>query len=233
MSRYSLIHLDTEDPEWQNYHEPSNCYFTSSMISDILGFGYNSCSKRYDLMVKAIENKENPFTTRVQQHGIENEPIAIETWYEMYPEFTGVKPGMAKYNDYILASCDQVLYHKQNRTLHLLEIKCTTNPREFTDSRDIPTKWIAQCQMEMLCWGIHSCYLFIYQGNQAPYYTFEIQYNQETINKILIEIENFIQNHLKPQIRPQKKYKDHQLIRLLHQTPKMHRCCQVEINQIS
>jgi hypothetical protein len=215
MSRYELIYLDTEDPEWQDLHKPEKCLFTSSIISDILGFGYNSCSKRYDLMVKAIELKDNEFTKMVQQHGVENEPIAINQWYEMFPEYTGVKPGMAKYNDYILASCDQILYHKTNKTLHVLEIKCTVTHREFIDGRDVPPKWIAQCQIEMLCWNIKSCFLFIYQGPNQPHYVFEILYNQQIIDEILTEIDTFVKTHLLPKNRPKRKRKNNSMIREL------------------
>lgn len=218
MSRYDLIKLDTDSKTWQELHVPTNCYFTSSIIPDILGFGYNSCAKRYDLMTGNTElpEKTSPFLQAVQQFGNDTEPIAIEKWYELHPEYTGIKAGVAKYNEYIMASCDQILLHKEHKTLHLLEIKCTVTPREFNDGRDIPTKWIAQCQMEMLCWNIHSCYLFIYQGEKEKNYIFKIEYHPEAVQRILNEIEEFIDNHLRKGIRPTRKYKDQLLVKQLH-----------------
>lgn len=216
---------DEGDSTWDFYHQPENGYYTSSMISDIIGVGYNSCRKRWQMMITppgtdgTRREIENSFARQAVEHGQLLEPEGIESFFNHFPVWTGCKPGMAFLEEKILASTDQVLCHNNTGELALLEVKCPLSPKDYVFGHELPPKYIIQCLVEMACWRIYKLYLWIYQPfSDSPFphqIGFEIKYSQQIMDMILKEIHDFDELYVKQRKDPGRKMKDSHLLRLL------------------
>lgn len=222
---YLGIDPDEDDEIFQEMHKNNSGIYTSSMISDILGFGYNSRAKRWRMMIGggigAEKREETEYVKNILDYGKNTEPIAIQDFLNMHSQYTGVKPGMAKLNKLIAACTDQVLLDKTDYSLTLLEVKSPVSPKDIMHVWEIPTKYLAQLQIEMACFRIYSSFLYIYQPQAEDgikkRLLFRVSYCAEAVDKIIKEIEEFDNMYIKPRIEPPKrKHKDQNLIRLLN-----------------
>ena len=220
MNYYEYISLTDGSEEWKRLHIPTEQIYSSSVIPDILGVGYNSPAKRYDLITGAVPSLQetNSYLQNILEYGRQMEPIAIDLWYERHPEWAGIKAGMAKYNEVIMASCDQIAINKTTGELRLVEIKCKTTQVEM-DASKVGLHWIAQCIIEMLCWRIYKCSLFIMLPDKSCY-EYEIVWNEEIAKRIVDEVNTFILKVAKKQ-RPTRKFKDEVLMKSLSKAIKI------------
>jgi hypothetical protein len=89
-------------------------------------------------------------------------------------------------------------------------------PWHLADKKKL--NWIAQIQVEMACWNIHNCYLFIYQGEGQQHYTFHAKFDAQVFRLLLQEVHAFEQDYVNPRVRPQRKMKNPELADLLLNT---------------
>jgi hypothetical protein len=106
-----------------------------------------------------------------------------------------------------------MLYPRAN-LMSILEVKCTDKPRVM-DAKSVPLKWVVQCFIEMLCWNIHLCVLYVWQNStEAPDYEIEIIWNDK-VAKMLIEEIHLFKSKLDSNEKPLRKTKDKVLMGLL------------------
>lgn len=79
--------------------------------------------------------------------------------------------GFVEVNDYTGCSPDRVIM-ENGKITKILEIKCP-NDKNFLElllSEEIPSKYVAQMQFQMMCCETPSCIYFAYNTNIYPYY---------------------------------------------------------------
>jgi len=225
---YEYIGIDADDDNeiFKQIHHPESGFYTSSMISDILGLGYISRHKRWEKMVadgNQSEKEENRWTKQALEHGKQEEPYALYHFSLMYPEWVGIKPGMALLTPKIAACTDNLLLHKTTGEMALLEVKSPLSIKQFEIPQEVKPNWIAQVHIEMAAWRIYKAFLLIWQPEAMEeteqVYLFEVNFSQEIVDRIVKAITNFDEEYIQQRKEPPKRMsKDQKLQRDLWNT---------------
>jgi hypothetical protein len=190
---------------WDALHRPDKMdefLITASIVPEILGVGYGSPKKQYDLYTKSTQyvKQESPAI----DWGNEHEKDAIIAFYQRFPGFVGVKPGILFHADYptvpLATSLDSIIWNARYPE-HLINLECKcpfyNNFKLPSTVNDVSLKHIVQCQTQMLISGIRDSILWFW----SPHGTkgFHIKYNKKAeklIIKAIKEFENMVKDKL-------------------------------------
>jgi hypothetical protein len=86
--------------------------------------------------------------------GTEHEPTALKRFFEICPQFDGIKPGLLLHEDEhacLGASLDNLIWDRNSQELINLEVKCTYYKQEAPQaSHELQTRHIVQIQVFFL-----------------------------------------------------------------------------------
>lgn len=226
--QYIGIDPDEDDEIFARFHEADSGIYTSSMVSDILGFGYTSRNKRWEKMTASKRGEkpkeENEFSKKAMEYGKNMEPFAVEDFFEQFPKYTGIKPGLAMIDEKFAACTDQLLLDKSDtRCMLVLEIKCPEIPKDIVLPHEIPSKWLAQLQFEMKAFQVKDGFLYIYQPHaEEPLpkrILFHVFFDNGLFEAMKNEVLEFDREYVQTNKRPPKrKTKNQNILRLLCNT---------------
>lgn len=153
MSRFRDFYITQDSPRWLQLHNPAQkpWLFTASVIPSIVGLGYDSASKVYDLM-KAIKSWKFEENNPAIAWGKDMEPKAIAEFLVKYP-FCGVQPGLLYHPTipHLAASLDHFLIHKTEDWMINMEVKCPWSSGVPEEASQIPAKWLMWRSLSSLC----------------------------------------------------------------------------------
>jgi hypothetical protein len=187
-NRFRDFFIEENSIRWAELHEykmfPFPVY-TASVIPCICGVGYNSAGKIFDYFKgysdpKAIDETQ----ARMFKYGHDNEPKALAKFYELNPNFTGIKPGVIYHPERknIGASLDQIILDPETNELMNLEIKCPYTLSIPLQTVEIKPNYLVQTTVQMACSGIKETLLFFWTPESSR--TYHIPYSPELFKEI-------------------------------------------------
>ena len=226
--------IEQHDDKWEELHAPKSGIISASIVPDIVGFGYKSRMKRWEICTGLAMNLDDNFH---MQRGQLLEPKAIQRFYQKYPRFSPIgQPGPKKSKDFpwLHASLDHVFIDRVTKEFMLLEIKCPVTVPPASDEEDkldpysyqahleeeiknekIKVKYLIQMQIQMYCMGptMQKGILYLYTTKEQ--HAIVVPRDDEIINVLLTFIFIF-QSQVMKNEKPQGAcYKDFKLVHLL------------------
>jgi hypothetical protein len=240
-ARFRHFAQDDSTAEWEDRHKPTHrdafgkALIGASSVPNIVGVGYHSCIREYDLRMGLVE-KENQFSDLIKLYGKQNEPTELKLLGEE-KNLTLFKTGSVFSVEWpwLYATPDSLALHKNDlgnpyELLKIVEVKVNVpdsyikggNPKPFPSStEDIKDKWLVQIMIQLGCFQLKNAILRVCKPSTSQRITFEIKFNQELYHYLLDSVVAFhqrIDNESKP---PRMSEKSRQpLNQLLAQTRK-------------
>jgi len=214
MQRFKMWFNPPEGNVWDKLHRPAEqdeFTVTASTVPEIMGVGYSSAKRQFDLYTgQSIWIEQNSMAI---DHGKHSEDKAIATFYEHFPDWIGIKPGVIFHAQYpsipLAASLDNIAVHKTKFPTPVLNIECKCpfyNDKKLPMSmRDVSLKNIVQAQTQMECTGIEKTVLWYWNENEQI--GWKVARNKEYGKQIVMAVLEF-QKRVE-QFKHYKEYIDH------------------------
>jgi predicted phage-related endonuclease len=204
---------DQHSPGWNLIHDPKNrpLIIGASVAPNILGVGYISSAKQFNLYMGIVKRQEN---NCAMDYGNVFEPEAIKGFYEHFPQFIGIRTGMILHPkcEFVGATPDQILIHK-TRGMYNMEVKCPFN-QKVAEIAQFPYKYIVQVQIQMACIGVKETIFLIWTPEKAVVYL--VPFHQELHDHIMVKLAEF-KKMIDVGLKPGKARQDPAFILMLEQ----------------
>jgi hypothetical protein len=148
--RHWFLRQDSE--EWSKLHEEGAKVLTASVFPDLVGYGYQSVRKRFELALGLSKKKTNEYRDALLEYGKENEVLAIKDFYKSHPQFKGqIQPGIVWSAElpFVGASVDNLAWLGSD--IYPVEVKCPCS-QVLPEPKD-RLGWLIQVQIQLYCLG--------------------------------------------------------------------------------